>query len=274
MLFLVLIQLSAAGYFKIFDDSFDSLDNWVIDDISGEDSGYNEWGYYAPREKNVFIKETKHGRALILKQIKDGYEGYSYTGGQVHSKSTWGPYGFFQVKAIIPKGNGLWPAIYLSSPDGISTYGEFPASGEINIVETVCDSKILYFVAHYGNKNNPDKTSRKGRSDYPGKLDRNIPHNFGVEVAPSFIRYWLDANVEEGVIKGELIAEFPASSWYSLDSNDQKHPDNAPFNLPLNIFMSLGYGGSWPCFIKDCCEREQLVAEMEIFYFQVWEYRE
>ena len=42
MLFLVLIQLSAAGYFKIFDDSFDSLDNWVIDDISGEDSGYNE----------------------------------------------------------------------------------------------------------------------------------------------------------------------------------------------------------------------------------------
>mmetsp|Transcript_5814 Transcript_5814/g.735 ORF Transcript_5814/g.735 Transcript_5814/m.735 type:complete len:93 (-) Transcript_5814:335-613(-) len=60
------------------------------------------------------------------------------------------PGSFVNVKAKVPKGNGLWPAIWLLPPDARSKYGTWAACGEIDIMETLCSNNQGYGTLHYG----------------------------------------------------------------------------------------------------------------------------
>ena len=71
------------------------------------------------------------------------------TSGKVTSKKAYGPYGFFNVRAIVPKGAGLWPAIWLL-PTYKSKYGSWAACGEIDIMETICTDDAGYSTLHFG----------------------------------------------------------------------------------------------------------------------------
>lgn len=57
-----------------------------------------------------------------------------FTSGMVHSEglATF-RYGWFEVRARVPNGKGLWPAIWMSPNDVV--YGPWPASGEVDLME-------------------------------------------------------------------------------------------------------------------------------------------
>lgn len=73
-------------------------------------------------EQNVKVQ----GGALNLQALK-GPSG-AYSSGRIHSKASY-RYGCFEVRAMMPAGPGLWPAIWLRT-----TYGQ-PINGEIDMME-------------------------------------------------------------------------------------------------------------------------------------------
>lgn len=69
-------------------------------------------------------------------------------------------YGRVEVEAKIPKGDWLWPAIWMMPLD--SVYGEWPKSGEIDIMEARGNSvkypggrDVYYSTLHWGEKTSP-----------------------------------------------------------------------------------------------------------------------
>ena len=64
--------------------------------------------------------------------MKEKYGHRDYTSGKVHSKF-YQKYGKIEVRAKVPGGRGIWPAIWMMPQ--FDVYGGWPASGEIDIWE-------------------------------------------------------------------------------------------------------------------------------------------
>jgi len=269
-MWLLFLLSSSFGYFvKVFEDDFKNLDNWDIEVKTGQETGNNEWEYYTNRPENVFIRD---GNTLVLKAQKEEYKGYHYTSGRIHSKKEFGPYGFFNVYAKVPKGNGIWPAIWLL-PVYDSPYGTWAACGEIDIMETVCENNEAYSTLHFGQPwPNNRQYPAPGQNKYPFEIDWSEPHWFGVNWQPDYIDFYFDTTVVNGSFKGTIIETIGKDHWYSANSEGKRYPANAPFNEPFNMILNLAVGGSWPCSVPGCCDNVPESAEFEIYKVEVWEY--
>ncbi len=138
-------------------------------------------------------------------------------------------YGWFEVRARVPEGQGLWPAIWLS-PDG-STYGAWPASGEIDLMEVRGQAPNNVRVnAHY-----LDQAGRRAQdpddvSAAPGSGFADAFHTFGVRWEPGRMVFMVDG-LEQHVIEG----------WSSSAG-----PNDAPFDQPFFFRLNLAIGGDYP----------------------------
>ena len=266
------LSLALGGYIQVFNDNFQNLDNWVPQVQSGGATGNNEWEYYTNRAANVYTSSTQNGQALILHLQQESYQGYNYTSGKVITKSTWGPYGFFNTKALVPKGNGLWPAIWLLPPNGANQYGSWAACGEIDVMETICTENGGYSTLQFGGQiPNNVQFPIPGNNIYPFTVDWTKPHYFGVEWQPTAMTFWFDASVVNGVVQGTKINTISSSNWWSENTSGQRYPGNAPFNTPTNIVLNLALGGNWPCSQSGCCSNVKVPAQMEVYNVQIWE---
>ena len=271
-LLLSVISLVLSGYIQVFNDNFQNLNNWVPQVQTGASTGNNEWEYYTSRAANVFTSSTQNGQALILRLQQESYQGYNFTSGKVITKSTWGPYGFFNVKALVPKGNGLWPAIWLLPPNGQSQYGGWAACGEIDVMETICAESGAFATLHFGGQYpNNVQYPNGGNNAYPFTVDWTKPHYFGVEWQPTFMTFWFDAAVVNGAVQGTKINTITSNNWWSENTSGQRYPGNAPFNTPTNIILNLALGGNWPCSVNGCCSNVKVPAQMEVYNVQIWE---
>ncbi|KAH9395372.1 hypothetical protein TYRP_020689 [Tyrophagus putrescentiae] len=84
--------------------------------------------YTAHRSENVRL----HGGHLIIQARPQKDDGYDFTSGRLISKRAWA-YGKFEARAKLPRGKQLWPAIWMLPQK--STYGNYAADGEIDIME-------------------------------------------------------------------------------------------------------------------------------------------
>mmetsp|Transcript_32991 Transcript_32991/g.32692 ORF Transcript_32991/g.32692 Transcript_32991/m.32692 type:complete len:247 (-) Transcript_32991:31-771(-) len=240
--------------------------------MPGSASGNSEWEYYTDSPNNVFTTQINGQNALVLRALAQNYEGYNYTSGKVTTVRPWGPYGFFNIKAVVPKGNGLWPAIWLLPPNAQSIYGTWPACGEIDIMETVCTNSSGYSTIHFGGEwPNGAQWPNNGYNMWSFLPNWNIQHWYGLDWQPNYINFWLDAQMINGKITGgQLLFNIPSSRWYALNSNGQRYPGNAPFNQPFNIILNVAVGGFWPCW-EGCCQNLAIPAQMEIYNVQIWQ---
>uniref|UniRef100_H2Z6L9 GH16 domain-containing protein n=1 Tax=Ciona savignyi TaxID=51511 RepID=H2Z6L9_CIOSA len=112
----------------LYEDNFDYFDSskWYIEVVPT--SHNNELQYYTDRTDNI---RTENGH-LVITPLKENYGGKQYTSGRMHSNFAW-KYGRVEVRAKLPNGYGLWPAIWMMPRD--SVYGGWPESGEIDIME-------------------------------------------------------------------------------------------------------------------------------------------
>lgn len=266
-----LCSLALSGYVNVFNDTFENMNNWQAAVESGQQTGNNELEYYTNRAVNVQLTNTANGRALQLHAQRESYSGYSYTSGKVHSTVQFGPYGFFNVRALVPKGNGLWPAIWMLPNGAHNVYGGWAACGEIDIMETICNNDPAYSTLHFGGpypKNVQYPTG--GNNRYPFSIDWSVPHNFGLEWQATYMTFWFDATIVNGQIQGTQILTVPSSKWYSENSSGQRYPGNAPFNVPTNMVLNVAIGGNWPCSVSGCCSNIAVPASMYIYSVQAW----
>lgn len=201
-----------------FDDSHLNKDNWIAE-VNDWGGGNQELQYYTDRNENVYVENG----LLHIVGRKEIYLTRDYTSARLTSTRSW-IYGRFEVKAKLPEGQGIWPAIWMRSVD--NPYGSWAASGEIDIMEMLGhEPTVIYGTLHYGlpwphNEENQGITI----------LNSQGFHVYAIEWDVNEIRWYVD-NAHY----------FTASSWYT---NGGEYP--APFDRPFNMVLNLAIGGTWP----------------------------
>ncbi|OQW96640.1 MAG: hypothetical protein BWK77_04070 [Verrucomicrobia bacterium A1] len=167
------------GWVLVWQDEFDGpavdTTKWRVEDAALVKN--NERQYYAPDE--VYI-ENGH---LVLRSRKRTQGDREYTSGLVETKGKFAQaFGRFEIRAKLPRSQGIWPAHWLLPEDG-----SWPP--EIDIMECVGSQPDLVTMSlHMGEW--PALESQSG--DFIGPDFSQDFHVFALEWAPGELRWTVD----------------------------------------------------------------------------------
>lgn len=213
--------------------------------------GNEESQYYTARKENARIENG----TLVLEARQEEYEGMAYTSAKLTTKgkAAW-TYGRFSIRAKLPEGQGIWPAIWMM-PEDMERYSGWPACGEIDIMEQIGHQPdTVYGTLHYGVPHTYTGESYK----LPGneKFSDDF-HVFTLEWEPGEFRWYVD---------GVLYAT--QNEWFSTSIETGKpHGGNAPFDREFYMQFNLAVGGKWPGYPD---ETTQFPQRMTIDYIRVY----
>lgn len=221
---------SYAGYTLAWSDEFNgsSLDAGAWSNQNGDGCpdicgwGNNEKEYYTPRPENIFFQDGK----LIIEARKESYSGKSYTSSKIltSGKKSF-RYGRIDIRAKLPKGKGIWPALWLLPQNNV--YGNWPKSGEIDLMELVGhEPNKVYGTAHYGPGPQSTSTSRNYALS-SGSFNDEF-HVFSVEWKQDQIKWYVDNNLYSTLNKSDI----GSLTW--------------PFNEDFYFIFNVAVGGYWP----------------------------
>lgn len=242
-------QKLQSGWHLVWNDEFgnhDAIDNrnWSLQTGGGYIWGNNELQYYTDRPENCCIENGK----LIIKGKKEDYQNYQYTSARITTKEKIEfLYGKLEIKAKLPKGKGLFPAIWLLPCE--DNYGNRKKNGELDIVEMLGnDPSFIYGVAHYSLKeqNRTYKKYSHGSTDFSEDY-----HVYSIEWSPQDIKWLVDDEV-----------------YLLLNLNETFSNTYNPFNKKFYLIMNLSIGGDWPGYDFD---NTVFPALFEIEYVRYYE---
>lgn len=216
---------------------------WTFDTGNGAPDltgwGNNELEYYTSRSENARIENDR----LIIEVHKENYRNCSYTSARLKTfrKGDW-TYGRFEVRAKLPKGKGIWPAIWLLPTDNV--YGSWAASGEIDIMEYLGqNTSKVYGTIHYGGEW-PNNTSSSDSMVLTGGDFSDDFHIFSLEWDSSGMRWYVDSTCFETQFHGQ------------------------PFDKRFFLLLNVAVGGNWPGAPNSSTIFPQI---MEIDYVRVYQ---
>lgn len=187
--------------------------------------GNNEAQWYTVANKNNV--KIEDGLLKIIAQRED-YQNKKYTSTRLTTKykGDW-TYGKIEVRAKLPSGNGTWPAIWMMPTDNV--YGEWPKSGEIDIMEHVgSDPDRVLSTSHTEAFNHIIGNQETKNYDLPTATSKF--HVFSLE--------W-DENEWRSYVDGNLYFS------YRKQGDDYKvWPYNQRFHIILNLAVGGGLGGT------------------------------
>ncbi|RYZ23124.1 MAG: glycosyl hydrolase family protein [Chitinophagaceae bacterium] len=221
---------SYPGYTLAWSDEFNgntlNTTDWKFQGGDGCPSlcgwGNNELEYYTDRPENLFFQDGK----LIIEARKESFAGKAYTSSKIltEGKKTF-KFGRIDIRARLPKGKGIWPALWLLPQD--NTFGGWPRSGEIDLMELVGhEPNKVYGTLHYGPGPGSTQTSR-GYTLPSGNFSDEF-HVFSVEWKQDQIKWYVDNNLFSTVNKTDI----GSLNW--------------PFNERFFLIFNLAVGGNWP----------------------------
>ena len=219
-------------YNLVWSDEFDGpllyQDSWTYHLGTGSQFGLDGWGnneqqYYTDRKENVYLENGY----LILEARKERYENKEYTSGRIVTQNKHDfLYGKIEIRAQLPKTQGIWPAIWMLPTD--SEYGGWPASGEIDIMELLGHQpETIYGTAHFGNSYK-DKSHITGEVALPENDFSTSFHVFTLEWTPGSITWLLDG-----------------TQFHYVDRNTLS-PYPWPFDKKFYVLLNIAVGGYWP----------------------------
>jgi beta-glucanase (GH16 family) len=226
LIFFPMSDMHGQTYNLVWSDEFDytglpDTTKWSYD-VGGGGWGNQELQYYTYRRTdNARVENGK----LIIEAIKESYSGMNYTSARLVTKNhgDW-LYGKIEVRAMLPKGRGTWPAIWMLPTDW--EYGGWPSSGEIDIMEHVgYDEGRVHGTVHTEAYNNMLGT-QQGNSVILNDATTAF-HLYAIEWTPIKIDFFIDG-----------VKYF---TFYKYADDFKKWPFNKRFHLIMNIAV----GGSW-----------------------------
>lgn len=242
------------GYELAWSDEFEGteidLNKWEHE-VNASGGGNNELQYYTARPENSFVQDGH----LHIVAIQDEYtaeEGTRYyTSARMRTpnKGDW-KYARVDVKAKVPVGQGVWPAIWMLPTDW--EYGGWPNSGEIDIMEHINLQTEIHGTVHTEAYNHKRGTQRGGRIEVPD-ADENF-HVYSIVWTEDKIDFLVD------------------DQQYYTFSNDGKG-DSAtwPFDKRFHLILNVAIGGDWP---GDPTTDTRFPKEMIIDYVRVYQEKE
>ena len=184
--------------------------------------GNNESQFYLPENATV-----SDGRLTITAK-EQNYGGRSYTSARIKSQGKMSvQYGRIDIRAKMPYGQGIWPALWLLGESSES----WPAKGEIDIMEMIG-----------GNQNGRDNTTHGTIHWDPGGL---YAYSGGQE------------SLSSGILADEyhvysIIWDKDEIAWYLDDAIIPYHVENispnsmSEFRAPFYFILNVAVGGNWP----------------------------
>lgn len=191
-------------------------------DVGGEGWGNAELQYYTEKNPdNAYVEDGK----LIITAWNEAYGKNEYTSARLVTRGKKDfKYGRIEVKAKLPKGKGTWPAIWMMPTD--SLYGDWPKSGEIDIMEHVgFDQDRIHGTVHtekYYWKNSNQKSAQ-----IDGDKVSDTFHTYSLEWTPKVIKVYFD------------------NTLYFTYQNEDSGKDAWPFDQKFYLILNIAIGGAW-----------------------------
>lgn len=157
-----------------------------------------------------------------------------YTSARLRTKNKgdW-KYGRIEVRAKLPQGQGIWPAIWMLPTN--SEYGGWPYSGEIDIMEAINSNtgsfgNTIHGTLHFGGIAH----RYPGQSFVPETNIWDEFHTYSIEWEEGTIRWYVDDTHYATQI---------SDRWYTDKAGA---PKAAPFDKEFHLLLNLAVGGNWP----------------------------
>lgn len=192
----------------------------------GYDLGNSGWGNhelenYTNSTDNAYIKDG----VLYVTARKEASNGMNYSSARMVTadKGDW-LYGRFEIKAKLPAGKGTWPAIWMLPTDW--AYGDWPKSGEIDIMEEVgYDPNVIHLSAHTEKYNHVINTQKTAVQTVPTSISDY--HVYRLDWTPAAIRCYIDDQL------------------YFTFKNEGTGSAAWPFDKRFHLLLNLAIGGDW-----------------------------
>ena len=136
-----------------------------------------------------------------------------YTSGLLTTEKSFSQlYGYFEMRAKLPYGHGLWPAFWL-----VPETGDWPQ--EIDVVEAVGDEgpSAVHVTEHHGAQGLVEKVS-----------------------FPALVKNYADYNIYGVLWRPDAII------WYINGRQVARTPTPPEMHKPMYMLVNLGVGGDWP----------------------------
>lgn len=211
-----------AGFNLVWNDEFDG--NALNSQFWSYETGAGGWGnnekqYYRPDNTSV------GDGVLTIEARKESYQNSEYTSSRLvtQGKKSF-TYGRVDIRALLPKGQGIWPALW-SLGNSFSSVG-WPACGEIDIMEMIGGSgreKTVHGTLHWDNN---------------GHMSNGQSYSLNSETFADEYHVFT------------LIWDETTISWYVNDMKFNEF-DITPnhmteFHLPHFFIFNIAVGGNWP----------------------------
>jgi beta-glucanase (GH16 family) len=237
-----------ADEFNLPDGSPPDPANWNYSK-GGNGWGNSELQNYTDRVENAFIEDGM----LVIRAINEKYMGANYSSARLNSMvKTEFLYGRIEARAKLPNTQGIWPAIWMMPT--IGRYGNWPASGEIDIMELIgSQPDRTYGTLHFGN---PHEFLSASYVFPAGETPFQDFHLYAIEWEPEEIRWYVDD------IQYHRVG---VDQWFTSMAGA---PKGAPFDQPFHLILNVAVGGIWP---GNPDETSVFPQEMQIDYIRVFQ---
>jgi beta-glucanase (GH16 family) len=239
------------GYSLVWSDEFDTdgLPNgskWAYDTGLNKQGWHNkEQQYYSEaRAENAEVRAGKLTITARLEQLAAApdWGGQRYTSARLltRGKAEW-TYGYYEVRARLPCGQGTWPAIWM-----LGSQGDWPAAGELDIMEQVGkDPASVFSTVH----------TAAGSGGSGSGAATQVPdactafHTYQMHWTPDRISFGLDGKA------------------HFVYANPKSGTTHWPFDAPQFLILNIAIGGDLGGTVDD----RIFPVRMEIDYVRVYQ---
>ncbi|WP_162303462.1 glycoside hydrolase family 16 protein [Hymenobacter sediminis] len=235
---------------KVWSDEFDGFfldeSNWVYEQ-GGGGWGNQELQNYTNSTSNAYVS----GGNLVIQARKEQSGSNAYTSARLitKGKKTF-QFGRIDVRAKIPKGKGVWPAIWMLGAD--IDQNNWPKCGEIDIMELRGSKpKELISTMHYA--------TSTGAHGYEGDT-KVLPvdlstdfHIYSVVRSENMTRFYLDGNPQP---------------YYTYNNSTSASP--YPFNNGFFLILNVAVGGH---FDGNPDGSATFPQQMQVDYVRYYQYK-
>jgi len=215
-------------------------------DTGGGGWGNNELEYYTTSAENSFIDNGN----LVIQAKQQTQGGNSYTSARMLTKGKQNfKFGRVDVRAKLPKGQGIWPAIWMLGSN--IDQNNWPICGEIDMMELRGQEPNKFLTTmHFGTSFADHR--QKGAPDQvlPAGNFSDAFHTFSVVRGKDQIRFFLD---------GAL--------YYTFTSSDASP---YPFNNPFFVVLNVAVGGN---FLGSPNASTVFPQQMQVDYVRYYQYK-
>ena len=229
----------------IWSDEFDGAEGtppnpvWWSHEIGGHGWGNDELQLYTRQSRNA---SHDGGSNLVIRALRSGDE---ITSARLTTKGRFEfQYGRIEARALLPRGSGLWSAIWMLGSD-IDQVG-WPACGEIDVMENLgANPDCVFGTIHCPGHSGSDGVSGEDVSRHAPPGGYRL---FAVDWGPRSIIWSVDERAYHSVSAAQL-----GGSWV--------------FDHPFYLLVNLAVGGSLGGALGN---ETRFPAELRLDYVRVY----